>query len=565
MLKTEYSFITDINHKPDKLFNLLQLLNNPSLLISKNIYKKYKTVFKYSYIINDLISTTEIKQISDLINEISYIPLLVSTLPTNNISNIITFLPEIINKNYNIYFHNIKPLYRENSIEFSFYLDGSQIYIPNELYIYIDLSIYEGYSFIGSDELIPMILSEVVENLDIKLINNLYAINNDQYVDWLEFIDSQKHKLRSHQLFTLKSNNSDDIASWTELAYYWGGIIKRIDNTVIIQNTIPLDMTPQAWYIINGKKIVSGSIPTYRFDPFNELDISMDPNIDINEPLLKYYTTLSYIKLFTKYPELINFIDKISIYQDGTIELPLFNYEQFKNFISTYQVLFNTNKIYQLKLKNVSEGLSILYEINNSVFLNIISANKGSYPNNQLSSLLITTSKDEMFIVSDHEDVENVDIKKAQENFNKFLNNNNLNLEYFNKDNITKSLINITIPTLDIKAVNIYKDEIYDSNSKIISYNVGISENDFLLENYNIYFLTDKQQTGYSNELMLSEYKDTLFINDEILQPIYEGKLISDVDIKNMWKNGDFMKDWNKFVYKNSGLFSRVNLIYYVS
>jgi len=585
MVTREYSFITDINHKSNKLFDLLKLLNNPSILMSKNIYNKYNTVFKYTYILNNLISEDEIRTISNLINQISYIPLLLPATSTINTLEIRTFLPEIINKYYNIYPENIQQITSSTFTEFSFYLNDSQIYIPNNFSKYIDLSIYDGYSFIGCDELIPMILSQVTENLDIKLIDGFYCIKTEDYDDWIEFIDSQKHKLRSQQVFTLKSNNNEEINSCIELAYYWGGNIKRIDNVVIIQNTIPLDMTPKAWYLINSKKILSGSIPTYRFDPTQIEDYELsersiiDLNVNIDESLIKYYATISYLKLCDNCPELLKFIEEIKTYNDGTIELPLFKYEQFKNFISIYNSVVSILRVSQLKVKNLKEGLSILYNIETESFDNAITVNKvvpnvtqNNY-NNKGTSLLIT-NKDEMFIFSSTTELENIDIKQAELDFDKFLNDNNLTVESsitsensnFTKYNkITKLRKVNNLPLLSIKDVNIYKDEIQDTDSKVVSYNVGISEDNFLLPVYNAYYILDSEQRGYSNELMISEQKDMLFINEEVLQPIYEGKEISDEVIRKLWKNGEFMKEWNKLVYKDSALFSRLKLAYYMS
>ncbi len=58
-------------------------------------------------------------------------------------------------------------------------------------------------------------------------------------------------------------------------------------------------MTPSSWYLMNGKRLISGLIPKYRFDILNKLDV----NATTNQPLIKYYCVISYLRLFDNYPK----------------------------------------------------------------------------------------------------------------------------------------------------------------------------------------------------------------------------------------------------------------------
>ncbi len=157
----EYSFVLDRNHN-SPLSELLKILDNPDILISRVISNKYGDTFSYIYKINDSILPEEETKINDLLQEISFIPLILTLeinyfkyTHDNKLSNgVKSFLYHIINMNYGILPSEIKQLERLDYISNDFFIEyypyynGSQIFINKNLYRYIDLSEYLDYSLL---------------------------------------------------------------------------------------------------------------------------------------------------------------------------------------------------------------------------------------------------------------------------------------------------------------------------------------------------------------------------------------------------------------------------------
>ena len=556
----EYLFTTDINYNRDLLYNLLNILNNPSVLISKNIYNKYNDVYSYNYKINDLISSQEEMLVANTLQVISYIPLNVSMLVNTDINvdeSVITlkrFLFKIIDKHYNITPDDIDYVYRveDNSnnsliVEYSFYKNGTLICIPNNLYQYIELDQYLGYSFIGTDHLIPYVVSQIEEDLDLINIDGLYGISTDSFEDWEEYISLNVTKLKNQQVIALKSNNKEESNAWVELAHYWKGVVKRVDDIIVIQNTIPLDVTASTWYLQNGKRLISGGVPNYRF----EVDV------EVIQPLLKYYVILSYLKLIDNYPELLNYINDIQVYDDGTILASFYKYDQVLELISLFETVSDIIKPNMLKIRSIDEGVAIKFDLE-----------KGS----QQDSLLIEHAG-EYYIFSDANLDKYTDAKEINNLVDNFAKISDFKSQAIPVVDLKSQLIQNNligkIEELRVKAANIYKDEVTSRDDLVVAYNIGINENDFLLEDYNAYYLTDREIRGYSNEIRVTNQKDTLLYNTEVLQCVYESlvreKIINDENIKEMWQRGEFFKEWSKFVYRDSGFFSRLELLYFIS
>ncbi len=176
---------------------------------------------------------------------------------------------------------------------------------------------------------------------------------------------------------------------------------------------------------------------------------------------------------------------------------------------------------------------------------------------------LIINHNNEYYIFSS----EKLDDIKINEINNSTVNNSEVNVnESMDKYYMDYFLTKIPqIEELNVEKVNIYKDEILSETNKIVSYNVGISEDKFLFPSYNMYFVTDKEMNGYYNELMLEKnVKDNLLYKVERLKCIYESEQdISDETIREMWQKGKFFKDWARFIYQDSKKFSRLELLYY--
>ena len=547
----EYSFIIDPNYNKALLYQILNILDNSNILISKNIYNTYDNIFNFTYKVNDLISYEEERLVTSIIDKIAFIPLLLTlsnttkTNETTDLKGIGSFLIPIIEKNYGVTPDNIDQIERIDDtsdytfIEYSFYKGGNQMYIHKNSYKYIDLSEYLGYSFISSDNLTPYVVSHIKENLNLININGLYGIGNENFDDWNDYIISSVNKLKSQQVFALKSGCKEEINAWLELAYYWKGTIRRVEDIAVIQSNIELDMTPANWYTYNGKRLISGSIPKYRF--------SVNDTIT-NQPMIKYHCVLSYLKLMDTYPELSKYVEEIEVYDDNTVELCFYEYKQVEKFKEIFEIISNIITSNQLKVKNIEEGLSIRFKLEKeSDSRAVLIEHKGNY-----------------YVFSDS-NLENINIDQEVSNFKFQLNDvsNTQNYGYF--DGILKGVRNIPIvPELKIQDVNIYEDKIkYTEGTGVIAYNVGINENNFLQPDYNMYYIL-KKELNYFNEVTLySNQKDGLLANVEVLQCIYESSVEQKEVIKKMWLDGKFLKEWSKFIYKDSKLFSRLNLIYY--
>ena len=571
----KYYFILDPSCARTELSALLRILDNPSILIRKNILHKYDNVYKYEYEINDLIKDEEINTVYNIISDIAYIPIILTYKmeefnKDTDILGIKSFIPQIVKSIYgtlpdaiNYIERTISAvdddtnLFREggNFIEYTCYINNEQLYTSRSNYQYVDLQEYEGYSYIGSDNLIPYIVSQIKENLDVYNINGLYSISNDSYTEWIDYINLSIHKLKSQQLFALYSNNDEEIAAWTELAYFWNGTIRRVDKIVVIQNTISLDVSPESWYISNGKRLIAGEIPRYRIELFTD---KLDVDIDIDKYLYKYYSILSYSKLTDKYPELSQYVTEVEVYDDSTVELSFYKYSQVKEFENIFQIISETIVPSRIEVNSVEQGLAIRYSL--------MKSDQADVP--------ILIKEDDKYYVFSQSDSSNIDPSTALSDFlnagnpiglpdnpTELREEFNWNYGYFNT-NILRGLKDYPSLNNKVKDVNIYKDEIISKSGRVVSYNASINEEEFLLPNYNAYYLDDKEQYGVFNELMLLDTKDNLLADVEILQPLYEGNPVDDKILKSKWENGEFMNNWSKFVYSSSGLFSRLRLKY---
>lgn len=490
--------------------------------------------------------TASINKLEDYILEPLYM-----TYKNNNrklneyLPGIKSFLPKIIEKKYNITIDHISIIQRdihsdidsEIIIEFTFYKQQQKVYVPK--YRYFDLSKYEGYHYISDDALSIYSVSTFLDNLQLVNIDGIYGLSLNN-LELLEDIQFDIIKLRKNNYISLKGTQ-EELNAYIELAHFWGGLIKRCETYVVIQNTIDFNMTPEAWYFTNAQRIIKGGLPEYTFiipmdksiksrylhtgELTKQIQTDWYPNIDYDLIYHKYICVIAYLDLANDYPELYEYIDNIKVNSDMTVSCNFFNYEQSIK----YQELLTSNiktKINYREIKNESEGQYLKEYIEKSA------PDVNPIIFNQDGKMYIATS--------DNFDLDKLVISNPIPITNQ----------------ITERLIEYKLRNLD--GYNIYKD-IIDQN--ICSIKLGITEDKFLMPNKNAYY---ELPINFYNELSLGSLDALAFEKYEKLYYIYEGVDIPIQEIEKLLKEYKFFSKWSSLVYSKTGKYSRLNVIYHV-
>lgn len=518
-----------------------------------------------------------------------------SEVPDISIKGLKTFIKPLVKKWYSIIAEEVDITIRLSGsdwiIDFIPLINSERINIPYQLFKYINLGIYLGLTFISDDNLVPYLINSLNENFplgSIIKIDGMYALKNNYVKDWLSVIQSGISKLHQEGFMCFTSINSDMMWAYLELAYFWNAEIKRVENHVIVRNTLNFSMTPESWYHLNAKRITNGQVPKYRFQlPLRNIildvlhqgipKVDVPPQLDVEDGTgtgpgvrikLKYLSIINYNLLINRFPELAEFINFIQVYPDLSIEANFYSYQQVQSFVS----LFDTDlEILHFKQVDPEQGLVLRYQIQE-----------------ENGTSLLVNLDDNYYLVSENEITEPEYIEPEYTESEYIIIKNELKLQLdIPSDNLTDSIPassylgytdvlnqftgNTIIQGLPSKShlieqkidnVKLTRFPVQGDNINIITVSAEIPNSNFLISNKNVDYMTNTEILNYILELSLLDTFEILKTESET-QILYEGMVIPDEEIKNMWIQGKFMTPWSKYIYNTTKKFSRVSMLYF--
>jgi hypothetical protein len=495
------------------------IIIKPEIIETKSLYGN---LWKY-YLKSDVDT--------NIVSEIRYEPLIISlkvnSLSTNQIDGIKSFLPELIEKNYSIKVDSIQYLVREHTIEFYPIYAQQNMYVHPNMYVHIDLDKYKNYTYITNDNLLPYVVSNNNINIDLKNIDGMYSIHNDDVTPWKDYILGQIYNLRVNGFITLESNDTSIKSAYLELASMWDAEIKRTEPVIILKTNINFVSTAENWYLINAKRIVNGKLPKYHI------------TCKIEDPIkLQYVAIMSYTKLIEKYKLLQDELNSVKLISDNIIEATFINYQQVKEYIELFSNFVGIQDLNVTQISSNDEYIQLSKKIEE---------NLGEY--------VLFTHDQGYYVVSetkvDEDSISQPEVNKVISQPEVF----NLNLPFISS-RVSQDL------EFKIEDVDIYTDILNINNEEIISTKLRIPQDKFLCSSQSSDYLSKKEILSYHRELMVQNINNKINL-DYVDFTVYEGNPISDEQINTMWTQGKFMNDWQLNLYLQTSKFSRLPYTYY--
>lgn len=518
-----------------------------------------------------------------LINKISYTPLNLSFEDVNNgypedfAPGIRTFIPTIVKNIYNILPDSCETIIRDKLIiSFIPKLNGNKIYISNDEYTYVDLSKYKGYTFLSDDPICPYVLTTIRKNVEVHLLDYIYAIANEDVGPWLNIIQDKILKFRTDGYIALHSKSIDEMNCYIELAHEWNGEVKRVENSVIIKSTIDFGIETRTWYRLNSKKVLEGDIPSYHInlkvphilkadllEGKPKVDDNTNWNFEISQERLvklKYMCVLSYLSLTDIYPELIYQVDSIEIFNDMTVRGKFYSYDQVKHYLKLLDEYDYNDDLNVVKVKSYREGLELRLQIEENLYDSFIISIE-----NSLYVVTNYTHPIDNGLIARVEKGVGMPIEEAVQydiSGNKRLPEIS-GLGYFNNMVLKgrKDFQEVPVPILP--NINLTKSIVENT----IVYYMKLEKDEFLISDNDIDYISPNEILWYDNEVSISGKKGSLFEDSLEIRTLYEGMMTKNSPLEEkiveLWSTGFFMTNWQIYIYRKYKKVSRLPFNYY--
>ena len=478
-----------------------------------------------------------------------------STLNPNDIDDIITgistFIKPLVFEYYHLKIDDVSIVKREsNIVDFIPVMDLRCIYIRENLYQYIDLQTFVGYTFITTNHLFPYVVNVTRYLRESKKIQNFYCISNSDIHPWAQFLKDKILKLQTEGYISFEGIDDDTKNALGELAKLWRGDIIRYEDGIIIKSNINFDTTAESWYLTNSKNILKGKIPRYRLQfPLKKLKLSEVTEDTRNEDfvLAKYTSIVAYMKLTDIYDDLINFVGTLEIFADMTIEASFYTYEQVHQF----QKLLSSSGGIPIDLtvsyvQDLQEALKIRYFLQHQ-------------RKDQQESFIVNFDQ-KLYLVTN----ESLDVNKIRELTSGIKADTDpqdlyQNYGYFS-GNVFKGLKNYLEPKeIKVPTENIRRTQI-SQKGQFSTVSVSINQRDFLVANRDLYYLKSEEIDNLDLEIAVKDTTPIHSEEDQILT-LYEGNTLDRDQIIKMWQQGVFWNPWSKYILKHYSKYSRLPVI----
>ena len=508
---------------------LIDELSNKNFTSNSEILEQ--NITRFTFIVNEL-TPNSTNLILNLISQINYymvsIPLIVNTndlIDADIIkasSDIIKFYTQkILNCDVS---YITTTQYTDRYVFTPMLANNAAIYRPQD-YIYhllgvCNLNKFRGLQLLSSSPLFNIAINNVdIENNKIVEHNGIYFYPIDPIVG--RSVNGEIVNLKSKGYFTITPDTSEDPHIYLELA--------NAMKVEIIQPEIPLifyldplkldlGMRPESWFVESARKIRDNDLPRYL--------IKVPEH---NRTVLYLAAIRSYTKVIQKNSVLYNFINKIKVFDDYNIEIPITNIDDVGEFkLHFNNILGNVQQWSVINVENLLDGV---------IKRNYLVENEINVPNLIVNSdgkeyLVISTSNKSRLRLPDNYD-------KSRENL---IDNIKGRCNLIEGDDILERFNNVCLR---------YEPEKYEWSLR------GLYTFD-LLPGLISSLPNEDNIRPINSELVETDNLIEVNMGDTMI-PIYEGKNIGEV--KRLWEEGKFLSYWAKGYIRKFNKMSHVLIV----